>query len=248
MPVQFQSKNKTKPFLSFGRFFPKQIVALVSDRSIDFARTNVDPDLEQKRGEFYKEYLGAGREKIITIKQVHGRNVISVKSSDLALSRDIQEADGLMTKETGMPLSIRTADCLSVFIFDPDRSVIALVHAGWRGTKEKIVSQALSMMKKEWGSSPQKLKVALGPCIRSCCYRVGHEFKDFFPQETIFKKDGIYLDLPLANINQLLDQGVAENNIFDCAICTFCDERFFSHRREGEKAGRMISLMMLKAS
>lgn len=248
MAVQFQSKNKTKPYLTFGRFFPKQILAMVSDRSLNFSRASADPEVEQKRDEFFREHLGMGREKIFTINQVHGKQVVSLKRPELNSYREIQEADGIITKEIGLPLAIRTADCLSLFIFDPGNAVIALVHAGWRGTKEGIVLQALNMMNNEWGSSPASLKVALGPCLRSCCYRVGREFKDYFPRETLSKIDGHYLDLPQANLNQLLDHGIVESNIFDCAICTCCDERFFSHRREGEKTGRMISLMMLKSS
>lgn len=248
MPVQIHSKNKIKPFLTFGRFFPKQVVALVSDRSLDFARSNADPEVELKREEFLREHLGMGREKIFPIKQVHGKHVVNLRNSWVNSIRDLQEADGIITKDLVVPLAVRTADCLSVFIFDPKCLVIGLVHAGWRGTKEKIVTQALKLIEEEWGSSPRDLKVALGPCIRSCCYRVGREFKEFFPRDMINKKDGLYLDLPQANINQLIDFGVAETNILDCSICTCCDERFFSHRQEGEKAGRMISLMMLKSS
>ena len=190
--------------------------------------------------------IPAASERIFNIKQVHGVAVVSVERSHLNFGRTIEKADGSFTQELGIPLAIRTADCLSVFIFDPQRNGIALVHAGWRGTKDSIVPHTIEKIKTGWGSSPKDLKVALGPCIRSCCYQVGREFKDFFPQEVLSKKNGLYLDLPLVNRRQLLEAGVTEANIFDCSICTCCDERFFSHRREGEKAGRMISVMMLK--
>ena len=240
--------RNNKPFLTFGRFFPRQVLALVSDRTMDCAQSNASPETIQKRTIVYKEHLGIGPEKIFDIKQVHGDTVIPVKRTNLHLGRGTQEADGSFTGEFGIPLAVRTADCLSIFIFDPAHNVIGLVHAGWRGTKEGIVKKAIDKMKEEWRSVPQELKVAFGPCIRPCCYQVGREFKDFFPRETMVKKNGLHLDLPLANKHQLLESGLTDSNIFDCAICTCCDDRFFSHRREGEKSGRMISVMMIKPS
>ncbi len=245
MPVQFQAKNKTESFLTFGKIFPRKVIAFVSDRTLDFARSNIDPAVVHKRTQFFKQQLKVNTESFLTVKQVHGKTIIEVREADFPF-QGMKEADGMFTREVGIPLTIRTADCLSVFIYDAEHNIVGLIHAGWRGTKEGIVSHALTKMVQEWGTEVRTLKVAMGPCIRSCCYQVGREFKDYFPQEIIPKKDGLYMDLPLANRRQLLQKGTDERNIFDCGICTCCDERFFSYRREKEQAGRMISLMMLR--
>ena len=101
-------------------------------------------------------------------------------------------------------------------------------------------------MTEQWQTPPEDLKVVLGPAIRSCCYEVGKEFLEYFPREVSAKDQHLYLDLPLVNKTQLTFWGVRTENIFDCQICTCCDPRFFSYRRDGPKAGRMVSVMMLK--
>ena len=74
------------------------------------------------------------------------------------------------------------------------------------------------------------------------------EFKDFFPHEIVKKENALYLDLPLVVRNQLKSTGIPKANIADCGICSCCDKRFFSYRREGIQAGRMLSVMILKPS
>ena len=113
-------------------------------------------------------------------------------------------------------------------------------------SKPRIVAHTVAKMQAKFGSKPADLKVAFGPSIRSCCYQVGTEFKKHFPSETVQKAGGLFLDIPLANRRQLLAAGVKPGHITDMKLCTFCDKRFFSYRREGEKAGRMISVMMIR--
>ena len=151
-----------------------------------------------------------------------------------------------MTRHLGVPIVIRTADCLPVFIFDQKQRVIGLVHAGWRGSHKRILGSAIERMNNLWDTQVQDIKIVFGQSIKSCCYQVGEEFRGYFPGEIRKKESGLYLDLTLVNGHQALECGVRQENIFDSGICTCCDTRFFSYRREGERAGRMISLMMLK--
>jgi len=135
---------------------------------------------------------------------------------------------------------------LPVFLYDEEHNGIGLIHVGWKGSQTNIVGQAIKLIKKQWQADPEDVKVAFGPAIHSCCYEVGSEFQDLFPESLITRNSRHYLDLPQITRNQLLSCGVDKTNIFDCEICTCCDQRFFSFRREGKKAGRMISLIMLK--
>jgi len=97
-----------------------------------------------------------------------------------------------------------------------------------------------------YGCKTKNIKVALGPCIQKCCYEVSNDLKTYFNREIESRDGKYYLDLALANKNQLLSAGVKEVNIYDSEICTFCNNSYFSYRREGDAAGRMLSLLMIK--
>ena len=145
-----------------------------------------------------------------------------------------------------MPIAIRTADCVPVFVFDPLRRVIGLVHAGWRGTYKTIASKTVQKMQEKYSCLSSSLKIFLGPSIRECCYQVGEEFRDYFPSHVRDREGHLYVDMISANRSQLLQAGVQRENILDSGVCTCCNKNYFSFRRDGKKAGRMISLMMLK--
>jgi len=85
----------------------------------------------------------------------------------------------------------------------------------------------------------------LGPSIRECCYQVGEEFRHYFPAHVKDREGYLYADVTGVNRDQLLQAGVLPENILDSGICTCCNKDYFSFRRDGAKAGRMISLMML---
>lgn len=91
------------------------------------------------------------------------------------------------------------------------------------------------------------MKAALGPSIQKQSCEVGEEFKEYFPNELSVEGGKLYLDVPQANINQLLDAGVKKENIFALKEDTYSDEKYFSYRRDGDKAGRMIHVMLLKS-
>ena len=125
------------------------------------------------------------------------------------------------------------------------RRAIGLAHAGWRGTYKAIAAKTVQKMQEKYASQPSDLKVVLGPGIRECCYQVGEEFRDYFPSHVKDREGHLYVDVIGANRDQLLQAGVRQENIFDSGICTCCNKNYFSFRRDGAKAGRMISLMML---
>ena len=100
-------------------------------------------------------------------------------------------------------------------------------------------------MQETWGTCPEDLMVAFGPHIRVCCYEVGEECAVEFPKEVVARGNTLYLDLSLVNKEQLVGLGVLAQNISGCNTCTCCNDRFFSYRREGEKAGRHLSLIMI---
>jgi len=200
----------------------------------------------------FLEPLGIDYRLLICAKQVHSSGVKVARESDagkgaLSYETSVPDTDAFVTEVKNLPLSIFTADCLSIFLYDPAKPAIGLVHAGWRSTKENIAVKTLRLMQKEFNTSMEDLYVGFGPSIRSCCYEVGEAFKDHFAKGLSKRNNRFYLDLIRVNREEVLSLGVKESNIFDPEICTFChSEDFFSFRREKDSCGRMISVLMLK--
>ncbi|MDD2680140.1 MAG: peptidoglycan editing factor PgeF [Candidatus Omnitrophica bacterium] len=189
---------------------------------------------------------------LICAKQAHGNNIRYVNAEDkgrgaLAYATAIEDTDGFITDLKGLPLAIFTADCLSIFLYDPQRPAISLIHAGWRSSKENIVSRAIKLMQDKFHTRPEQLFAGFGPAIRGCCYEVSAEFKNYFSSGLVERGSRLYLDLAGVNKQQLLDLGLRGENIFDSGFCTCCaNSDFFSFRKEGAMSGRMLSVMMLR--
>jgi YfiH family protein len=165
----------------------------------------------------------------------------------LTYDNAIEDTDALITAKEGLPLVILTADCLSVFLYDPEHHVIGMVHAGWRSSRQDISTKAVEAMRENFKSNPASLRAGFGPSMRQCCFEAGEEFEAIFPQDLIKREGRLYLDLPGLNYRQLLKTGLKQENIFDPGLCTFCQaDDFFSFRREADTSGRMLSVIMLK--
>ncbi len=196
--------------------------------------------------------LNINYQDLTCAKQAHGSKVKYVNEADkgsgaLVYDTAIADTDGFITDIRNLPLGIFTADCLSIFLYDPERPAVGLLHAGWRSSKEGIVSRALELMRSKFKVDPAELYTGFGPAIRNCCYEVSGEFKDDFTTGLADRQGRLYLDLAQVNKDQLLNSGVKKENIFDSGFCTACEkEDFFSFRREGKDCARMLSVIMLK--
>ncbi len=141
--------------------------------------------------------------------------------------------DGIITNRRGIFISVKTADCGSVFIFDEKNRALGLAHAGWRGTLTGVHLNAIAMMGRLYGTEPADLVVALGPMICGRCYRVGREVADLFPGFAEMR-DGIwFLDIPKYLVQSLIRAGVKQDNVIFPPACTAEDRRFWSARRDG---------------
>ncbi len=220
--------------------FGDDVLAAITDVSTDFKLTPEDNDLNDTQRTFLKNNLNL--DDVVNIRQVHGNRVVYAQSSD----QPIEEADALITDKTNIPITIRTADCVPVFMYDPAHHVIGIVHAGWQSTHKKIVQTTLDMLKEKFETDPKDVKVYIGPCIRKTSFEVGPEFKEYFPDEYEAIDGQGFVDVAEANKNQLRSLGVVDKNIEDCGEDTYTDSNWFSFRRDGEAAGRMLHVMMLK--
>jgi hypothetical protein len=202
-------------------------------------------DRQVSHGDFLKR-LGIPALSLVRLEQVHGGKVVKI-SAKTALSEEVPGADGAITNAKGITLSVRTADCLPILFYDPEHNAAGIAHAGWKSTKEKIAKNVVEAMKADYGSVPSRILVGMGPALRQCCYEVNSEFLMHFPDSVVKMAHKHYFDLVGENAKQLITSGVSAKNIFDCGICTACkNSEFFSFRKEKDKAGRMLSVIMLK--
>ncbi len=143
---------------------------------------------------------------------------------------------------------VRTADCVPALLAERDGRAAAAVHAGWRGVVAGVVGSAIRELAAA-GVDPARLVVALGPSIGPCCYEVGEEVANALAAASGVEPTGgpegrPRVDLGLAVRRQLEDRGVPSRVISTAPWCTRCrDDLFFSYRRDGERAGRMLALV-----
>ncbi|SIT00441.1 conserved hypothetical protein [Alicyclobacillus vulcanalis] len=197
------------------------------------------------------ERAGMGACAVCTVRQVHGDRVIRVDAPE----ESAVEADGMVTDVPGLALGILVADCAPVLLYDPVRRAVGACHSGWRGTVDEIVARTVERMRDAYGTDPGDLHVAIGPCIRRCCYEVDHAVAERVQGTPLapallprFGRPGKYMfSLPHAIRLSAMNAGVRPDRIHDAGICTSCRNRhLFSHRREGERAGRQMAVIALE--
>jgi YfiH family protein len=168
--------------------------------------------------------------------QVHGTTVQRVDGeTSTAPDGEIQpgiEADGQATALRSLGALVLTADCLPVAL--GAHGVVAMVHAGWRGLAAGVLEEGVRAVRELGGDGD--LVAVIGPGAGPCCYEVGEEVHAAFGGAHRESPSGRNIDLKAIARDRLLAVGVTE--VRDLAMCTICDEGFFSYRREGARAGR----------
>jgi polyphenol oxidase len=230
-----------------------------------------DPVVVSENRELLSKAIGMDLDRVVQVDQIHSDQVLILGDGDSAAEGgSLGEGDGLITRERGVPIMILVADCLPVLFFDPKNQAIGLAHAGWRGTVNHVAAKTLLAMGEAFGTKPEEVRSALGPCIGPCCYEVGEDVKDEFSAvfpwaEEVLRRHSPNrwkLDLAEANARQLLEIGVKEENLIRSGLCTVKNiDLFYSHRVEaspfakasgdgslGKSTGRFGAIMMLPKS
>jgi len=197
------------------------------------------------------ETLALSAEEVVTARQVHSHSVAVVGPEDKG--RIVPATDGLVTETPGLALMLRFADCLPILLYDPQKRVIGLGHAGWRGTVGLLAQRLAETMREEFGCHLAQVRAGLGPAIGPCCYAVGEEVREAVQAvlsgssgAVVERANEVYLDLWEANRWQLRQLGIERIEVGK--ICTAGNTaEFFSHRAEGERTGRFAVLMLLQS-
>ncbi len=157
-----------------------------------------------------------------------------------------EEGDGLIGEQPDRLLSVRVADCLPLLLLDPHRKVVGVVHSGWRGAAVNIAARAVVEMQKQFGCAPADLEALLGPSIGVERFEVGLEVAEQFPVESVVdRQPRPHLNLEHAIRLQLREAGV--ESIKGGGLCTYeREDWFYSYRRQGKAAGRMIAAIGIR--
>jgi YfiH family protein len=200
--------------------------------------------------------FGISQEALVTPRQVHGSDILVISEPNEDYSHFLSvEGDAVITNQPNVMIGVCVADCVPILICDPEKRVVAVVHAGWKGTAAKLVFKVVSGMQSEFGSNPARLHAAIGPCIQKCCYEVDEPVRKAFQQSGIdwdsyaeSKSPGKWhLDLTAANRDLLLLAGLSTDSIQVSEQCVCChSEQYFSYRRDKDESGRQIGFIMLK--
>ena len=175
---------------------------------------------------------------IVSLGQIHSTNIEYVRTQSEELIT-IEDTDGAVNDQSGVVLSVKTADCLPIVFLDKRKGLIGISHQGWRGSLKRMT---VKMVKKliEIGGNKNEIIVVIGPGIGQCCYDVDddryyqflEEFDGYSDKVFLTRHGKKFLNLTLLNYLQLIEAGIKKEKIDCFPFCTACDkERFFSFRR-----------------
>lgn len=174
--------------------------------------SDVDEEVVSNRQRFLSLH-GIKLEDIVGLEQVHGNKIIKVSTKDKSKGSRTRKnafvADGLITSDPQVFLTVVTADCNQIALYDPSKKTIALLHAGIKGLSLGIIKVALDTLETNFGSSPENIIAELGPSVGPCHYKT---------------------DIWDIAESQLKDCGIKPENIFNPRICTYDSPDYYSHR------------------
>ncbi|MHC4442281.1 MAG: peptidoglycan editing factor PgeF [Planctomycetota bacterium] len=203
------------------------------------------------------EILEVTFDNLTAPQQVHGGDIIRIVDQDVGRGKDgrnsaVRFVDGLITDRPNVPIIMLSADCPLICAYDPDAPAIGVAHASWRGTVGRIAKNLIRQMVTEFDSDPSRIIAAISPSAGPCCYEVDSQVYRMARTrldraDACFtgKGDKYMFDLWQANQQQLIGRGVMPENIEIAQLCSICDKRFWSHRRDGKNAGRSALFVSL---
>jgi len=215
-----------------------------------------DEDSAENIAENRRRFLNAigGDYRLASCWQIHSADVRVVKDFEDAKDGD-RKMDALVSEVEGILVGVKTADCVPVLLGDAKTGAFAAIHAGWRGTVQSIVINAIEKMREIYDTNPKDLIAAIGPAATCKNYEIGQdvidEFARNFPDSahlfTPTRAHHALIDLHTANKEQLLSVGVLPENISVAPLCTMeRTDLFFSYRKEKKlygKTGRLMSVI-----
>ena len=213
-------------------------LALFSEVSDGDCRSRDDGSIPPGRLQVCRA-CGLDPASLASVHQMHGTHIVLAKEPG-PLSID---ADGLITDSPGLPIIIMIADCAPVYLLDPIRRAIGLLHAGREGTRANIAQKGVSRMSEAFGCDPANMHALVGPSAGPNLYEVSEQLAEDWSESGLPAR-GRLLNLWEANRLQLIKAGIPSSQVSVAGLCTISDHRFFSHRRDADGRRNMALLML----
>ena len=224
---------------------------LINDDNIKIAFTNRKVDAKNSEDmKRFSDECGFNHNNIIFNTQVHGADVRIVETKGDNVDNG-KEADGLITSLQSTPLLIFTADCVPIVFYDKKQGVVALAHAGWRGTYGNIAGEMVDIMKDKFNCKVENIETIIGPSVSVDNYEVSYDLIEKFSALEVpnyYKENAgkYYLDLWQLNKELLKKCGILEDNIKIIDFCTVRDnDKFFSYRLDNATSKRIGTVILL---
>ncbi len=183
-----------------------------------------------------------GFKRIIVQHQVHGDTI-----NETEQGLEPTSGDALITHQLGWLIGMRVADCATILLYDPEHSVVAAIHSGWRGSKLDIVSKTITRLVDQFGSKPKNIWGYVSPLAQKCCYEVLPDFQANFASKFFETRDDkLYFNNQAIIQDQLSTVGIPASQLELDPRCTIHDQSLQSYRRDGDRAGRMLVVIGLK--
>lgn len=194
----------------------------------DFMSYEDDTKTIDKQLSFCKELLGA--EETFFVKQVHSNGIYHITNG---IPSVMQEADTIITREPGIAIGVRHADCQACILFDPISTTLAVIHCGWRGNVLNVYQHTIEFLRSNLGVKPENLIASVSPSLGPLAAEFKH-YKEEFPEPMWqFRKKHNLFDLWELAESQLVNAGVLRSNIELAKICTYTEtEKCHSYRRD----------------
>lgn len=242
-------KNSTPRGVTVSSF------ASLSKKILHFFGTRQGPGYGEPNGNLGQvRAAGPDYPFVVSVHQVHGTDVLILNRPVKVGEKFTGGWDVIITDQPGVLITVRTADCVPVLLYDTQREAVAVIHAGWRGAVNRIVEKAIGVMQQQLGCRISDLQIAIGPSAGACCYEIDQQvmnplMKNYPEWPSVAKMvghDKWHLDLKKLIRGQALGRGIDQGNIECLDLCTICrPDAFFSYRREGRVSGKMVSGIML---
>lgn len=223
--------------------FPEVLVAMsMRENSLpgenNMSKNQGDPAIAQKNRQSFVQEIGFDTARLITPQQDH-TDIIHVVTPDY----QPHTGDGLVCSEPGWLLGITVADCIPLFLYDPETKGYGIVHSGWRGSAQNITGTAITKMNQKFGARPEHIFAWVGPSAGKESYEVGVDVaSEFNPRYSTPHTDTSWLfDNKSVVLDQLLGSGLSPDKIEVSSLDTITNHELHSARRGGDSSGRMLA-------
>jgi len=171
---------------------------------------------------------------LVSVKQVHADQVLVIEPAHLAA--EMAGYDAMISNLPGTGLLIQQADCQAILLAAPQQGVIAAIHSGWRGSVLDIIGKTIRCMQADFGVAPENLMAVVSPSLGPCCAEFTQYRQELPAWMHAFQVQPLYFDFWAISRYQLVNAGVRPEHIDVAAICTRCNQQFFSYRRATKTA------------